>query len=274
MFAQCPECMTVFAVDANTLARAHGCAGCSRCGATFDCIATLCDALPGEPFETLPVNEPDAAPPLLLQPIEHEHPPQQGLFQQAAVSTDDDALQPAPDGAATAGAAEELAPFRTRRRRKSTRPRALLAACIALAVVLLVQLAWAERAQLVKSPLAASWMRAACGVLGCHLPMARDLDQLELTSREVRRHPSVAGALLISATVHNQAAFRQPWPVISIKLSNLDNQPVAMRRFRPAEYLHDPAARRQGLPPDASVALVFEVLDPGQNAIAFQFGFM
>jgi hypothetical protein len=56
-------------------------------------------------------------------------------------------------------------------------------------------------------------------------------------------------------------------------LSDLDDNRIAMRRFRPAEYLHDEAARQAGLAPGASAALVFEVHDPGQNAVAFEFSF-
>ena len=274
MFTQCPECMTVFSVDASTLARAHGCVSCSQCGATFDTMATLCDALPDEPFETLPINEPGAAPPLLLQPVAHELPPQQGLFQP------DDAALAGPPPAADRGLAEDrqedgpmfgqLGRQAPGRRRGSRR---LVWLCAALALSLAAQLAWAERSSLVKVPAAASLMRSACSLLDCQLPAASDRAQLELTSRDIRRHPSVPGALLISATVRNNANFRQPWPVIGISLSDLDDHKVAMRRFRPAEYLHDAATRRAGLAANTSAALVFEVADPGQDAVAFEFSF-
>ncbi|MGB8634245.1 MAG: zinc-ribbon and DUF3426 domain-containing protein [Rhodanobacteraceae bacterium] len=274
MFTQCPECMTVFSVDASTLARAHGCVSCSQCSATFDTMATLCDALPDEPFETLPINEPGAAPPLLLQPVEHDLPPQQGLFQ-----PDEAALAgpaPAADGHHGDDGHEDGPIFgqlgrQVPARRRGSRKLAWL--CAALALTLGAQLAWAERASLVKVPAAASLMRSACSLLDCQLPAASDRGQLELTSRDIRRHPSVPGALLISATVRNNANFRQPWPVIGISLSDLDDHKVAMRRFRPAEYLHDAATRRAGLAAKTSAALVFEVADPGRNAVAFEFSF-
>lgn len=277
MFTQCPECMTVFAVDATTLARAHGCVGCSQCGATFDTMATLCDALPEEPFESLPINEPGAAPPLLLESVAHEKPPQQGLFDttddvpgDAGAAHRETGLEPDRD---EYGTAHGLPSFARQDRHRSRGSRRLAWACAALSVVLVAQLAWAERSTLVRSPALASLMRSACDTLGCSLPMARDVQKLELTSRDIRRHPSVEGALLISATVRNNADFRQPWPVIGISLSNLDDQKLAMRRFRPTEYLHDAATRRAGLAPGASAALVFEVADPGRDAVAFEFSF-
>lgn len=277
MFTQCPECMTVFAVDAATLARAHGCVGCSECGATFDTMATLCDTLPEEPFETLTINEPGAAPPLLLQAVIHDKPPQQGLFEPNRAIPDESYPDHAEVAAGDEMDGQDPAPglpsfARPRGRSSGGMPR-LAWVCAALGIVLVAQLAWAERSQLVQNPAMASVLRSACEPLGCQLPMARDLQKLELTSRDIRRHPSVKDALLISATVRNNASYRQPWPVIGITLSNLEDHKVAMRRFRPAEYLHDAATRRAGLAPGASAALVFEVADPGRNAVAFEFSF-
>ncbi len=277
MFTQCPECMTVFAVDAATLARAHGCVGCSQCGATFDTIATLCDELPEEPFETLPINDPGAAPPLLLQAVAHDKPPQQGLFDSVSDGLDDtggdEELVDAGGNDDEYHTAHGLPSFAHPKRRRRRGSRRLIWACAVLGLVLTAQLAWAERSALVRNPALASLMRSACKPIGCQLPMARDVQKLELVSRDIRRHPSVEGALLIAATVHNNADFRQPWPVIGITLSNLDDHKVAMRRFRPAEYLHDSATRRAGLAPGASAALVFEVTDPGRDAVAFEFSF-
>lgn len=270
MFTQCPECMTVFALDADTLARAHGHVACNQCGASFDSIATLCDTLPEEPFETLPVNQPASAPPLLLRVVPHELPPQQRLFATGeAAGGEGDSVREEPG--------TDAALDRVLRRRPAPRARGsrrLILACAALAVLLTAQILWAERARLVRNPALTPAFTALCAQLGCSLPAARDLARLKLGSRDIRRHPSVPGALLISATVQNRAPFPQPWPVVSIRLANLQDQPVALRRFRPAEYLSDPATRARGLAPGASAALMFEVLDPGQDAVAFEFGFL
>jgi len=47
-----------------------------------------------------------------------------------------------------------------------------------------------------------------------------------------------------------------------------------MRRFRPQEYVGDTRAIRNGLASGASTALVFEVADPGKNAVAYEFKFL
>ena len=65
MYTQCPECLSVFSLDAQTLAKAHGHVVCGHCNASFGSLATLTEQLPPEPFVELAVNEPALEPPLL-----------------------------------------------------------------------------------------------------------------------------------------------------------------------------------------------------------------
>jgi hypothetical protein len=113
-----------------------------------------------------------------------------------------------------------------------------------------------------------------CDQLGCHLPLRHDPARLELLSRDIRPHPSVPNALIISATLRNDAEFAQAFPGVEIALSDLDENRIAMRRFLPQEYLGDAHSLAGGLAPGATAALVFEVADPGKNAVAFEFKFL
>ncbi|MDN5925144.1 MAG: zinc-ribbon and DUF3426 domain-containing protein [Xanthomonadales bacterium] len=265
MYTQCPQCLSVFAIDALTIALAHGCVGCGECGATFDATATLCDELPEASFDTLPLNDPSASPPLLLAPVQRLPPTQQGLFEHHQPP---DEPEDERDVAAN--------PFSRRGRRAQHAPawrNRWFGGCVALALILVLQFGWAERAALARNPSTRPWLHQLCAALHVPSPMVKDLPALTLLSRDIRRHPSVADALIISATVRNDAHFRQPYPVVSITLSDLDDKRIAMRRFVPAQYLHDPATLAAGLAAGASAALVFEVKDPGQNAVAFEFAF-
>lgn len=145
--------------------------------------------------------------------------------------------------------------------------------CLLLALTLAAQLAWSQRAALFRNPQTRPWVAQVCSNLPCHLPLIRDVSRLELVSRDIRPDPVTAGALVITATLRNTAAFPQPWPLVVVELSDIDGNPVAMRRFRPTEYMPDPARRAAGITPGATVAVAFEVADPGKRAVNFQFGF-
>jgi hypothetical protein len=198
---------------------------------------------------------------------------------------DDDAVEPAlladaPDATPADADDPALAPAQTvplylppRRRRSYLRDGMWALGCALLALGLAGQLAWAQRTNLMQDPAMRPWVLRACASFDCRLPPIRDTAKLELLSRDIRPDPKVAGALLITATLRNDAAFTQPWPVVTVALTDLDNNPVAMRRFRPADYMPDPARRAAGITPDTTAAVAFEVVDPGQRAVAFRFGF-
>ncbi len=201
---------------------------------------------------------------------------------QEAAATPDAREPEAPDAAASEASphqevvsdpAEPLPPVYVRPRRHRTAGMAWTLGCLVLVVVLAAQVAWIKRVELFRSPATHAWTARACEVIACRLPPMRDVAKLELMSRDVRPDPRVAGALTITATLRNDAGFRQPWPVVVVKLSDLDNNPVAMRRFRPAEYMPDPDRRAGGIAPGATSAIAFEVADPGRRAVSFEFGF-
>lgn len=145
--------------------------------------------------------------------------------------------------------------------------------CLVLALILAAQLGWAKRVALVRDPATQAWAMQVCAKFNCHLPPIRDTAKLELLSRDIRPDPDAAGALVITATVRNDAPFRQPWPIVVVAMTDLDNDVVAMRRFRPAEYMPDPARRRGGIAPGTTVAVAFEVADPGKRAVSYRFSF-
>lgn len=145
--------------------------------------------------------------------------------------------------------------------------------CVVLALALVAQIAWASRAALVRDPATQAQALRVCARFDCRLPPIRDIAKLELLSRDIRPDPDAAGALAITATFRNDAPYRQPWPIVVVELTDLDNNIVAMRRFRAVEYMPDPVRRATGITPGATAAVAFEVADPGKRAVSFHFGF-
>jgi predicted Zn finger-like uncharacterized protein len=279
MYTQCPECLSVFSLDAHTLAQAHGFVTCGHCGAGFDSIATLTDQLPSEPFHELPVNDPAFEPPGVDLVVYRPRPDPPAVTVTEPVIAEPAVVE---DFAQLVFAPRFAREQKTRRAGRS-RPRAprepgerrwpWIVATLALALLLGLQLAWAERDALIRNPATGNWLRGTCQVFGCNLPLVAAPDQIQLLASNVQAHPSVAGALMISASVRNDADFAQPYPVLTITLSDAQGRRLSMRRLQPHEYLDDAAVLKRGLAPGESAVLLLEVQDPGDQAVAFEFGF-
>ncbi len=283
MYTQCPECLSVFSLEVATFVQSHGHVICGPCGASFDGILTLTDQLPAEPFTQLPVNEPAATLPVLDLVVYRPRPPPPAVIEAtpalAESKTGDDFSQLVfaprfarkPAGSKSRKSAKPARRMHVRSTGERDWPWVL--ACGLLSLLLLAQLAWAERDPLLRNPTTGSFLRSSCAALGCQLPLVSAPRQLRLLASNVEVHPSVAGALMISASVLNTAHFSQPYPVLTITLSNAKGKRVAMRRLQPREYLDDDTLLRRGLAPGASAVLLLEVEDPGDKAVAFELSF-
>jgi predicted Zn finger-like uncharacterized protein len=264
MYTQCPECLTIYKVGADVIGQGRGQARCGHCAATFDMLRSLADTLPTDTVEQLPVHRAEAVPPQLVVPALRPQGAQQGLL----FDPDDRMRRPAQGRPATPGFARRPPAGRGSARNG---PWAIGSTLLALALV--GQIAYAKRAPLLDDARLRPWIDRACETLGCVPPLRHDPARLTLLSRDIRPHPSVPSALIISASLRNDAPFAQAFPDVEIVLSDLDENRIAMRRFHPQEYIGDARTIAAGMKSGATTALVFEVADPGKNAVAFEFKF-
>jgi len=147
-------------------------------------------------------------------------------------------------------------------------------AILIFSAVLLGQLAYFRSSQLIdKIPAMQPMVEKLCTTIPCIYSGPRDVSQIKLVSRDIRLHRKVDNALLISATFINRAAFKQPYPHITISLSDLSGAMVAQRRFTPAEYLGRLNSPFLLMPSGKPVHVELEVIDPGKDAVNFEFTF-
>jgi hypothetical protein len=142
----------------------------------------------------------------------------------------------------------------------------------ALGGLLVLQVLLADRARLAADPQWRPRLEQLCALFGCDLPPWRDPAALRITSRDVRPHPSVPGALLVTASFTNQSPFPQAWPQLELALTDLDGQALGLRRFSPAEYLGS-APRTERIAPGQTAIVTLEIADPGMRALAFDIEF-
>ena len=122
---------------------------------------------------------------------------------------------------------------------------------------------------LAAKPAVRPYFERACASLGCYVPDIPDPSQLKVDELVVRKHPDVDGALQVDAILKNHASFPQPFPALRLRFSNAEDQVVASRLLRPADYLRGEARVLRRMPPDTPVRISLEVVDPGKEAIAY-----
>ena len=283
MYTQCPECLSVFSIGAQALVQAHGYVMCGHCGAGFDSLATLSEHLPPEPFQEMPVNDQALVPPHIELVVYRPQPPAaepvvvaEAAAPTAAATEDFSQLVFAPRFAKNPRKRKPPRAGRKHRaRRGSGEPRRWpwVLVCGLLALALATQLAWIGRDTLIRDPLVGGWLRGICNTFDCRLPLVAAPKQLRLLASNVETHPNAAHALMISLSLRNEATFAQPWPVVVVTLEDAQGHRLTMRRLLPTDYLDDPAILDRGLAPGAATALLLEVQDPGDQAVAYEFGF-
>jgi len=146
-------------------------------------------------------------------------------------------------------------------------------ACLLLILALPVQYGYFMRDDLAKHAPLRPLIKSMCNTLGCEVSLQRDISQIKIIGRDVRSHPDFMNALLIYVTLNNQATFHQAYPALELSFSDINGRPLAKRRFSPREYLPADINLKQGMAPNAPLKGKIEIVDPGKNAVNFQFEF-
>ncbi len=187
-----------------------------------------------------------------------------------------DQRRPMAFGAARAESAVLQETFNAPARTQKSRPSLWLWINISVVLMLLLlgQLIRLQWPRLEQHPTARPVLAWFCQYADCKLAFQSDLEKFSLLDRDVKPHATAKGALLISATVRNDAPFTQTFPIVEVRLLDISRNLVAARRFFPNEYLQDESIQSAGFPADSTLPIVFEVLDPGKSAVNFEFAFL
>lgn len=156
----------------------------------------------------------------------------------------------------------------------ASRPRERWLPVVATMLALLLGLQWllADRARLATDPQWRPVLNALCKALHCELPPWREPAAFTLLQRDVRQHPTIPGALRVSATFRNDARWSQPWPSLRLTLSDVNGRPAGERSFRAEEYLGGPPSQPE-LASGESATVAMDILEPAARIVAYDFSF-
>ena len=125
-------------------------------------------------------------------------------------------------------------------RRRFVWPAALktLSAALILVAIALLQTAFHFRAQVsAKFPESYPIFALICKPLHCTTELPHQAARVNIEDHRLLTDPEHDDVLVLESTLVNQAIFPQVYPLVELTLTDANNEAVAMRRFRPEEYL-------------------------------------
>lgn len=265
MFTQCRGCGEIFQVIVDDLVTASAMVRCSSCGTVFNALDTLSDYKPQQSTDLI-LHENDNPPPLLT----HEF--KESIVKQSPIDSDSPKLnqyEKIDDDVVFS-----IKPDFVANEVKSTKKPSLLwfLFSITLVALLLWQTTIALKNGSLKLPDGA-FRDKICNLIECYAQIKQsDLNKIALVSRSIRQHPGRDNALIIKTGIINSDEKIQVFPALQVKMSNLNGDIVAMRRFLPREYL-DFETIQAGMLPNTLVPITLELQSPGKNAVTFEVGF-
>jgi predicted Zn finger-like uncharacterized protein len=243
----CDHCNSRFRITETQLRQVYGQVRCSDCGAVFNALLALKyyeGELPPDYFERQSALDPDTA--------------------ETSAQNETDARRQLSLHEAMYGS--------ERRSIFAFGPLTWFIAILLLSTLGVTQAIYYQRYQLIEDPRFQQQVINLCELLPCAEDQFSSSEQLRLLERNVFTHPVASNALMVTGSFVNQAPFAQKMPDLLISLFDVQGKPIANRLFKPNEYLLEDR-NRSVIPPQSPIQFRLEVVDPGTDALTYEFEF-
>lgn len=290
MYTQCRGCGEVFVVDVDHLVHARGHVRCNLCGTVFDGMETLSAEKPHED-EDLLLHDFDNAPPLLTQAYHSIHITdvvEEELKEDVAAELDDIIAEAVAESNEEAMEDMGLPEFVVKQelendtsfvneRQEQGVPQTSGWLWSGLTAAMVLGLLWQTKIAIASGQVILpehAISERLCEWFDCaKVDEEVDLNAISLVSRNIRPHPGRDESLIISAGMINANETEKKFPALEIKLSDLNGQIVAMRRFIAEEYVPENILKA-GFVANTMISINLEIVSPGEDAVAFEIGFV
>ena len=249
METTCDQCKSRFRLSENQLKQAYGQVRCGKCGAVFNAL-------------------------LALRNYEGEVPPGYLEQQHGAEGTlpERDTGSVSESEARRQLSLHEAMYGSERRSFFSPGPLTWFVGILLMTALGIAQAMYYQRYQLIEDARFQQQVINLCQLLPCSEEQFSSSEQIRLLDRNVFTHPVASNALMVSGSFVNQAPFAQKMPDLLISLFDVQGKLIANRLFKPAEYLQD-ERNRSVVEPQVPVQFRLEIIDPGTDALTYEFEF-
>jgi predicted Zn finger-like uncharacterized protein len=253
METTCDRCKSRFRLTEAQLKQAYGRVRCGECGAVFNALLALKNyegELPPDYFERQAGQSRDTA--------------QADLEEDSLAASDADARRQLSLHEAMYGS--------ERRSFFSLGPLTWFVGILLLSALGVAQAIYYQRYQLIEDPRFQQQVVNLCQLLPCAENQFSSSEQIRLLERNVFTHPVASNALMVTGSFVNEAPFAQKMPELLISLFDVQGRLIANRLFKPGEYLLEDR-NRSVIAPQVPIQFRLEIVDPGTDALTYEFEF-
>lgn len=247
----CDQCKSRFRITEQQLKQAYGKVCCGECGCVFNALSSLrshAGEPPPEPREQRVADADEPTRPVTAPGGADADPANVALSLQQAMYGDEN------------------------RSRLASSPLVWFVGILLLLALGLVQAVYYQRPALIEDPRYQQQVITLCRLLPCAAGEFSSVGQIRLLERNVFTHPVTTGALMVTGSFVNEAPFAQRPPDMLISLFDIQGNLIANRVFEPSEYLLERRSR-DVIEPDDPVQFRLEIVDPGTDALTYEFEF-
>jgi predicted Zn finger-like uncharacterized protein len=250
METSCDQCNSRFRLTEAQLRQAYGKVRCGECGAVFNALLALKN-YEGEPSDYL-----------------EQHFAEEQLQHIAGTQAYGNE-----DGGYRQGLSLHEAMYGGERRSFfSLAPLSWFVGILLLTALGIAQTIYYQRYQLIEDPSYQQQVINLCQLLPCAASEFASVEQIRLLERNVFTHPVASNALMVTGSFINQAPFAQKTPDLLISLFDVQGKLIANRLFQPGEYLLEDR-NRSVIAPQVPIQFRLEIVDPGTDALTYEFEF-
>jgi predicted Zn finger-like uncharacterized protein len=255
METSCNQCSSRFRLTEKQLQQAYGQVRCGECGAVFNALLAL-------------KNYDGELPPDYLEQQYEEL-----LAQGSGDLSPDKRLESENEAENARNLSLHEAMYGSERRSFfSAGPLTWFIGILLLTAVGIAQAIYYKRYELIENPRYQQQVINLCQMLPCVESEFSSTAQIRLLERNIFTHPVASNALMVTGSFVNQAPFAQKMPELLISLFDVQGKLIANRLFRAPEYL--PEDRNRGvLAPQMPIQFRLEIVDPGTDALTYEFEF-
>jgi hypothetical protein len=147
----------------------------------------------------------------------------------------------------------------------------LLAGLLILLLTLAVQIAIAKRETWAKNPTLRPLISQLCQIANCKLSIWRQPQAFVPIQHSVVADASQNGVLIVKISFKNTAQWPQPWPLLELAFTDINDHVIGLRRFKPTDYLN--SAHSPDINANQSVEVEIAIQEIASKAVGFQFNF-